>query len=44
MKKVNIWRIVVLQTECYKRGHKKWAVALGKIIKEYRGAHPDFII
>lgn len=42
--RVDIWRLIILQTECYKRGHKKWAVALGQRIKEYRGEHPDFVI
>ena len=41
MKRVDIWRIIILQTECFKRGHKKWAVALGQKIKEYRIDNPQ---
>jgi hypothetical protein len=36
------YRLVDLQYRCFIRGHKKWAIALGKEIKAFHADNPQF--
>ena len=37
----DIYRLLILQNECFRRGHKKWAKALGQKIREFKSENPD---
>jgi hypothetical protein len=39
---IHYYRLVALQHECFRRGHKKWAIALGKEIKAFHADNPQF--